>query len=135
GYWPEGGGARGVGRAAPGQGGRVYAVIGPEAVPLDELGAIASEAPGAAYGSEPQTRDDWEAKWRGRGKDGWELEAGLSSFDAQVAGELLVLSDDYRLLAGKEPPSIRPEVARHLDAMPLRGIRVRPPGRHPPAPP
>jgi NAD(P)H dehydrogenase (quinone) len=100
---------------------RIYDVTGPEAVTLAQLAAIASETTGAEYRYEPQRREEWEARWRARGRDGWHLAAGLSSFDAQVAGELAVVSQDYRLLTGKEPLTIREVIARHLDEMPLRG--------------
>src|SRR5205085_1928392 len=42
-------------------------------------------------------------------------------FDAQLAGELDVVSDDYRLLTGRAPRTIRKVIERHLDEMPLRG--------------
>jgi len=119
-YRPELAEAIAVVLTEPGHENRVYDVTTPESVTLGELAAIASEVTGAAYRYEPQTRDEWEAKWRARGKDGWELESGLSSFDAHVAGELDVVTDDFRLLTGKEPLSIRDVIARELDTMPLR---------------
>jgi uncharacterized protein YbjT (DUF2867 family) len=120
-YRPELAEAIAVCLTEDGHDGRIYDVTGSEAVTLDELATIASAATGASYRYEPQTRDEWETKWRARGKDGWELESGLTSFDAQVAGELAVVSDDYRLLTGKAPLTIREVIARHPDAMPLRG--------------
>jgi NAD(P)H dehydrogenase (quinone) len=120
-YRPELAEAIAVCLTEPGHDGKIYDVTGSEAVTLGELAAIASEATGAAYRYEPETRDWWEARWRGRGQEGWELEAGLSSFDAQVAGELAVVSDDFRLLTGKEPLTIRDVIARHLEDLPLRG--------------
>ena len=76
---------------------------------------------GAEYRYEPATREDWEAKWRARGQDGWELEGGLSSFDAQVAGQLDVVSDDFRRITGHDPLTIREVITRHVEEMPLRG--------------
>ena len=88
---------------------------------LGKLAAIASEVTGAEYRYEPAPREEWEARWRARGKDGWELEAGLSSFDAQVAGELDVVSDDFRTLTGRAPLTISAVISRQLEEMPLRG--------------
>ena len=93
----------------------------PDSASVGELAAIAAAVTGRAYRYEPQTRDEWEAKWRARGKDGWELEAGLSSFDAQLAGQLDVVTDDFRLLTGHDPLTIRAVIERHRDELPLRG--------------
>jgi NAD(P)H dehydrogenase (quinone) len=120
-YRPELAEAIAVVLTEPGHENRIYDVTTPESVTLGELAALASEVTGAEYRYEPQTRDEWEARWRARGKDGWELESGLTSFDAQVAGELDVVTDDYRLLTGKEPLSIRDVIAREIETMPLRG--------------
>ena len=100
---------------------RVYDVTGPESVTLGELAEIASEVTGADYRYEPATREEWEARWRARGQDGWQLEGGLSSFDAQVAGELDVVTGDFRKLTGHEPLTISAVISRHLEEMPLRG--------------
>jgi uncharacterized protein YbjT (DUF2867 family) len=100
---------------------RVYDVTTPESVSLGELAAIASEVTGADYRYEPQTRDEWEAKWRARGMEEWALEAGLTSFDAQLAGELDVVTDDFRLLTDHDPLTIGAVIERHVAEMPLRG--------------
>jgi NAD(P)H dehydrogenase (quinone) len=120
-YRPELAEAIAVCLTEPGYEGKVYDVTGSEAVTIAELAELASDVSGARYRYEPATRDEWEAKWRARGKDGWELEAGLSSFDAQLAGELAVVGDGYRLLTGKEPLTIRDVLARHVEELPLRG--------------
>ena len=120
-YRPELAEAIAVVLTEPGYESRVYDVTTPESVTLGELAAIASEVAGAEYRYEPTTRDEWEAKWRARGQDGWELEGGLSSFDAQVAGQLDVVSDDFRRITGHDPLTIREVIARHVEEMPLHG--------------
>jgi NAD(P)H dehydrogenase (quinone) len=120
-YRPELAEAIGVVLTEPGHDDTVYDVTTPESVTLGELAAIASEVTGSEYRYEPATRDEWEAKWRARGHDGWELESGLSSFDAQVAGELDVVTDDFRRLTGRDPLTIREVIARHVEELPLRG--------------
>jgi NAD(P)H dehydrogenase (quinone) len=120
-YRPELAEAIAVCLTEPGHENRVYDVTTPESVSIGELAAIASDVTGADYRYEPQTRDEWETKWRARGKDGWELESGLTSFDAQLAGELDVVTDDFRLLTGHDPLTIRAVIERHVEEMPLRG--------------
>jgi uncharacterized protein YbjT (DUF2867 family) len=102
----------------PGHEGRVYDVVG-EPVGLEELAQIASEVTGAEYRYEPGPVEDWEARWRARGAEEWGVEAGLTSFRAQAAGEFDVLSDDYRTLTGRAPLTIGEIMSRHLDEMPL----------------
>jgi NAD(P)H dehydrogenase (quinone) len=120
-YRPELAEAIAVCLIEPGHDNRIYDVTTPESASLGELAAIASEVTGAEYRYEPKTRDEWEARWRARGKDEWELQAGLTSFDAQLAGELDVVTDDFRLLTGHDPLTIRDVVARHVEEMPVRG--------------
>jgi NAD(P)H dehydrogenase (quinone) len=74
---------------------------------------------GQEYRYEPSPRAEWEARSRARGKPEWEIEAGLTSFDAQLAGELDVVSDDFLRLTGREPLGIAEIVARHVDELPL----------------
>jgi uncharacterized protein YbjT (DUF2867 family) len=98
---------------------RVYDITTRDSVRLDELAAIASEATGREYRYEPSTREEWEERWRARGRPEWAIEAGLTSFDAQAAGELDVISDDFERLAAREPLSVAEIVARHADELPL----------------
>jgi uncharacterized protein YbjT (DUF2867 family) len=120
-YRPELAEAIAVCLTEPGHERKVYDVVGPESVTLGELARTASEVTGATYRYEPTSREEWEARWRARGRDGWGLEGGLTSFDAQLAGELDVVSDDYRRLTGRDPLTIAEIIGRHVDEMPLRG--------------
>jgi uncharacterized protein YbjT (DUF2867 family) len=120
-YRPELAEAIAVVLTEQGHDGATYDVTTPESVTLGELAALASDVTGGEYRYEPATRDEWEAKWRARGLEDWELESGLSSFDAQVAGELDVVTDDFRRLTGHEPLTIREVIARHVEEMPVRG--------------
>ena len=122
-YRPELAEAIAVVLTEPGYENRVYDITGPEAVTVGELAAAASEVAGAEYRYEPATREEWEAKWRARGQDGWALEGGLTSFDAQVAGQLDVVTDDFRRLAGRDPLAVRDVIARHVADMPLHPRR------------
>jgi uncharacterized protein YbjT (DUF2867 family) len=98
---------------------KTYDIVG-EPVGIAELARIASDVTGREYRYEPGSRNAWEARWRDRGKEDWAVEAGLTSFDAQRAGEFDVVSDDYLRLTGKEPLTVAELVARQLDEMPLR---------------
>lgn len=96
----------------PGHENKVYDIVA-EPVTLGELARIATEVTGSAYRYEPSHREDWEARWRARGLEEWQLEAGLTSFDAQAAGELDVVSDDFRTLTGRDPLTV-PELVERL---------------------
>jgi uncharacterized protein YbjT (DUF2867 family) len=102
---------------------KTYDITTRDSVTLDELAGIASAVTGRAYRYEPGDRAEWEARWRARGKPEWSIEAGLTSFDAQLAGELDVVSDDFRRLTGREPLSVAEIVARHADELPLPPLR------------
>jgi len=103
----------------PGHEGRIYDVVTPPAVGLAELAAAASEITGRPYRYEPSTDDEWDDRWRALGRSGWELEAGHSSYDALREGELAVDSDDYRLLTGSEPLTVREVLASRAAELPL----------------
>jgi uncharacterized protein YbjT (DUF2867 family) len=123
-YRPELAEAIAVTLTEPGHTGRIYDVTGPESVTLAELARIASDVTGDTYRYEPRPREEWEARWRTRGKQEWEIEAGLTSFDAQLAGELDVVTADYRALTGRDPLTLAEVLARHAGDMPLARLRA-----------
>jgi hypothetical protein len=55
------------------------------------------------------------------GRAPWSIEAGISYHDAVRRGEANVVGDDYRLLTGREPLSIRDVIDLERDRMPLAG--------------
>jgi uncharacterized protein YbjT (DUF2867 family) len=118
-YRPELAEAIAVALTEAGHEGSVYDITTRDAVTLTELARLASEASGREYRYEPRTREEWEARWRARGKSGWELESGLTSFDAQLAGELEVVTEDFRRLTGRDALSVAEIVERHADELPL----------------
>jgi uncharacterized protein YbjT (DUF2867 family) len=107
----------------PGHDHKVYDITGPESVTLGELAEIASEVTGGEYRYESTPREEWEARWRARGREEWQIQSGLTSFDAQAAGEFDVVSDDFRRLTGHDPLTVAEVIARHLDQMPLQAER------------
>jgi NAD(P)H dehydrogenase (quinone) len=117
-YRPELAEAIAVVLTEPGHG-RTYDIVG-QPVTIGELARIASEVTRRDYRYDPIPREDWEAQWRARKKEEWAIEAGLTSFDAQLAGEFDVASDDLRRLTGRDPLSVAEVIARHIDEMPLR---------------
>jgi uncharacterized protein YbjT (DUF2867 family) len=98
---------------------RVVTITGPESFSLAELAATASEVTGDAYRYEPLAREDWIAYRRSVGRPEWSIESGITYYDGVRTGEADVVSDDYRLLTGKTPVSIRNVIALHRDEMPL----------------
>jgi uncharacterized protein YbjT (DUF2867 family) len=118
-YRPELAEAIAVVLTEPGHDETAYDIVG-EPVGLDELARVASALTGRAYRYEPSPREEWEARWQARGREGWQIEAGLTSFDAQRAGEFDVVSDDFRRLTGRDPLTVAELVERHVDELPLR---------------
>jgi NAD(P)H dehydrogenase (quinone) len=102
----------------PGHAG-ILDITTPESVTLGELARLASEVTGTTYRYEPATDAEWIERWTGLGRVGWELEAGLSSYEALRNGELDVVTDDYRRLTGEEPLTIRGLLERQADKLPL----------------
>jgi NAD(P)H dehydrogenase (quinone) len=120
-YRPELAKAIAVTLVEPGHEGKVYDITTPPPVSLAELAEIASRVTGATYRYEPSSDEDWDARWRARGRSGWELEAGRTTYEAFRAGEFDVASDDFRLITGIAPLSVAEVIARHVDEMPLSG--------------
>ena len=75
-------------------------------VTLAELARIACDVTGRSYRYEPAAHDVWDERWRAAGRTGWELDAGHTAYDALRAGQLAVISDDFRALTGREPLSV-----------------------------
>jgi NAD(P)H dehydrogenase (quinone) len=96
----------------PGHEGKVYDVVTPPPVDLGELARIASEVTGRPYRYEPASHDEWDARWRALGRDGWELESGHTSYEALRAGEFDVESDDYELITGEKPLTVAQVIER-----------------------
>ena len=67
---------------------------------------------GRPYRYEPAGEDEWEARWRAIGRSGWELESGFTSYAALRAGELDVVTGDYRRVTGLDPLSLREIITR-----------------------
>ena len=111
-YRPELAEAIAVVLTEEGHEGKVYDVVAPESVSLDELARIATEVTGVAYRYDPESEDEWKAKRYAMGREEWRVEAGLSSYRALAAGEFDVASDDYRLLTGREPLTVAEVIER-----------------------
>ena len=95
-----------------GHDGKVYDVVTPPPVGLAELARIASEVTGRSYRYEPVGHDEWDARWRALGRDGWALDAGHTSYEALSAGEFDVESDDYERITGEKPLTVAQVIER-----------------------
>lgn len=99
--------------------GRTYNITGAKAVTLAEVADVLTSVTGCTYRFAPDSREDYAARCRAEGWSeelvGWEL----SECDAQVAGELDDVTDDYRTLTGKEPLPLGEVLSRMTDRLPL----------------
>jgi NAD(P)H dehydrogenase (quinone) len=125
-YRPEIAQAIAVVLTQPGHDGKAYDITTPEAVTMADLARIASEVTGAPYRYEPISDEEWLERWRAQGRPDWSLEAGRTSYEALRAGELDVVSDDYRTLTGQQPTTIAEVIALHAAEMPLAAVDVAP---------
>jgi len=103
----------------PGSDRTVYTVTTPESVSMAELAAVATNVTGREYRYEPRADAEWEAGWRARGRQEWQIEAGLSSYAALREGEFDVVSDDYRTLTGRAPEPVARIIEKRRGEMPL----------------
>jgi NAD(P)H dehydrogenase (quinone) len=104
----------------PGHEGKVYDIVTPESVGMRELAEIAWAVTGCDYRYEPATDAAWERRWRAAGREEWAIQAGLSSFAALRAGEMDVVTDDYRRLTRENPLSVSDIAELVSDRLPLR---------------
>jgi uncharacterized protein YbjT (DUF2867 family) len=96
----------------PGHEGKTYDITTPESVTLSELAEIATAATGRPHRYDPVGEDVWDARWRAIGRTGWELDGGFTTYAALRAGELDVVTGDYRRLTGLDPLTIGEIIAR-----------------------
>ena len=100
--------------------GRTYDVTGPEALTLAETAEVLSGAAGRRVRYEEETLDEARASRAPSGAPDWEIEGWVSSYAAVATGEMDVVSDAVRNLAGHEPLSLPeylrryPQSYRHL---------------------
>ena len=104
----------------PGHEGAVYDIVTPQSVGMGELAEIAWAVTGCNYRYAPSSDAAWEERWRAAGKEEWAIEAGLSSYAALRAGELDVVTDDYRRLTRENPLSVSDIAELVSDRLPLR---------------
>ena len=74
------------------------------------------------YRYDPRSDAWWEERWRTRGRSDWQIEAGLTSYEALRSGELDVVTGDFERLTGRRPFSVREVVERLRDELPLGRI-------------
>jgi uncharacterized protein YbjT (DUF2867 family) len=98
---------------------QIVTITGLEALSLSELAAVATGVTGDTYRYEPLEREAWIAYRRALGRPEWSIEAGISYYDGVARGEADVVSDDYRVLTGQAPLTIREVIQQRRAEMPL----------------
>jgi NAD(P)H dehydrogenase (quinone) len=100
--------------------GRTYEMTGPEALTMDETADILARVTGRSIAYRVETIDEaWESR-RLTGAPDWEIEGWITSYIAVAAGELDVVTDSVREVAGHPPQALEPflqnnpELWRHL---------------------
>jgi NAD(P)H dehydrogenase (quinone) len=92
--------------------GQTYDVTGPEAFTLAEAAAELSRSTGRVVTYERETLEEARASRAGSGAEAWEIEGWVTSYAAIAAGELDVVSDTVRRVAGHEPVGLAELLAR-----------------------
>jgi uncharacterized protein YbjT (DUF2867 family) len=103
----------------PGHEGKIYNITTPDSASMQELAQIAGKVTGEEYRYEPIPDDQWVERWKAQGRPDWALEAGLTSYQALRAGELDVVSDDYKKITGRKARTITQVITELADEMPL----------------
>jgi uncharacterized protein YbjT (DUF2867 family) len=106
----------------PGHEGRVYDVVTADSVSMAELAAAARSVTGDVYRYDPYPDAWWEERWRARGRSDWQVEAGLTSYEALRSGELDVVTGDFERLTGRRARSVREVLEQLRDRLPLSRI-------------
>lgn len=83
-----------------------YDVTGPEAFTLGEAAATMARVSGKPIRFEHETVEEAWSSRRPSGAPHWEIEGWISSYLAIASGELDVVSDSVRRLAGHDPVSL-----------------------------
>jgi len=86
----------------PAHDGQSYDVTGPEAFSLAEIASLL----GVRYEQET-IEEAWESRRASTGAEDWEIEGWVSSYVAIANGDLDVVTDTVRRIAGHDPVSLR----------------------------
>jgi hypothetical protein len=86
--------------------GRTYDVTGPAAFTIIEAAAELSRATGRTITYENETLEQARASRAGSGAEAWEIEGWVTSYAAIATGEMDVVSDTVREVAGHVPISL-----------------------------
>lgn len=95
-------------------------VTGPDRLTMRDVAGIVSEVTGRSIRYEPETIEEAYASRKSYGVASFEVDGWVSTYTAIASGELDVLSPAVRLVAGREPLSLRavlaarPELLQHL---------------------
>jgi NAD(P)H dehydrogenase (quinone) len=92
--------------------GRTYDVTGPVAFTMAEAAVELSRATGRTISYEDETLEQARASRAGSGAEAWEIEGWVTSYAAIATGEMDVVSDTVRAVAGHEPISLAQLLAR-----------------------
>ena len=96
-----------------GRAGETYDLTGPSAHTLGELAGMVSEVVGRPFAYQPGDREDWIAGRLAAGKERWDVESGIGSYDAVRLGELKLAPGDVERLTGHAPMEPRAWVEQH----------------------
>ncbi|EFC81912.1 NmrA family protein [Parafrankia sp. EUN1f] len=85
---------------------RTYSLTGPEALTLDEVAAVVSDAAGRRIVYHPETVDEAYASRASYGAPEWQVDAWVSTYTAIAAGELAIVTSDVPELTGHPATSL-----------------------------
>jgi NAD(P)H dehydrogenase (quinone) len=90
-----------------------YTLTGPEALTLNAIAHILSEASGRSVTFYDETVEEAYASRRAWEAPQWQYDAWVSTYTAIAAGQLAGITDDVRTITGKEPESLRHHMHTH----------------------
>jgi uncharacterized protein YbjT (DUF2867 family) len=86
---------------------QTYDLTGPEALTLNQVASVVSEATGRPTRFVDETLDEAYASRASYGAPSWQVDAWVSTYTAIASGELAAVSDDVRALTGRQPLTLR----------------------------
>jgi NAD(P)H dehydrogenase (quinone) len=99
-----------------GHDGRTYDVTGREALTVAEMAAQLGRAAGRPVSYVAETLEEARASRAPSGAPAWEVEGWVTSYAAIATGEMDVVSDTVRRLAGHEPETLSEWLARNPES-------------------
>lgn len=87
--------------------GKIYELTGPDALTLLQVADELTRATGKVVRYENETLEEAQSSRAKYGAPDWEVEGWITTYTAVAAGEMDVITDDVKMLTGRDPVGVR----------------------------